>query len=390
MTAPGWRRPLGPLFLAFVCIATIIYLDRDGRLLVAQHHGEYLTFDLTKGSILTFNTSGIENFIMAFKDASKPRPRRLVLMCATSSFQCGGIADRTRGIPYALSLAIITGRQFVVHPSVLTNAPVLPDRSPPRPHYTFVDDYCDRPELLKALSEEPLEDAYVTSNCKWSVPNKTSLPDGMTPGPSVDAILQDCGGVPHRCGAAVIHLTDAFSAGLKRAQMVVESLTMLPYRNYTALHIRAGGSTVTVNNAAMSAVPWDDGHASSIPQAWIDLFQRHPFRRCSKDLAIISDSQRLVSELRLAASDDLALIHCCSQPLHRDRYTAERFPIQEVIDLYVLCRSRHIIASYGGFGALGRYWLGGPGPLLTVARLPEEVDALEDSIIYEAACERKR
>lgn len=309
-------------------------------------------------------------------------------MCASSSFQCGGIADRTRGIPYVLSLAIMTGRQFVVHPSILTNGAILLDQSVPRPHYAFVDDYCDRPELLKELSENSSEDVYVTSNCKWSAPNRKSLPDGMIPGPSVDAILRECGGVPHRCGAAVIHSTDAFSAGLSRAQMVVASLTMLPYRQYTALHIRAGGSTVAIENSIVSAVPWDDGHTSSVPQAWIDLFRVHSFRRCGKNVAIVSDSQRLISELRLAASDDLALIHCCSQPLHRDRYTTERFPIQEIIDLYVLARSRHIIATHGGFGILGRHWLGGPGPLLTVARLPEEVDALRDLIIDEAACER--
>lgn len=385
-----WRLLAKPLFLASACVVAIIYLDRSGQLLVAQRQHEYPAFELTNGTIITFDTSGIESFMMVFHNASQPRTRRLVLICASSFFQCGGIADRTRGIPYALSLAVMTGRQFVVHPSVMTNGAVFPDQSPPRPHYTFVDDYCDQLELLEGLSEEISEDIYVTSNCKWSTPNRKSLPGGMIPGPSVDAILHECGGVPHRCGAAVIHSTDAFSAEITRAQIVVASLIMLPYRNYTALHIRAGGSTMAINNSTVPAVPWVDGHASSVPQAWINLFHTRQFHHCNQNLGIVSDSQRLVSELRLAASDDLALIHCCSQPLHRDRYTGERFPMQEVIDLYVLSRSQHIIATHGGFGILGRYWLGGPGPSLTIARLPEEVNALKDVIINEAACERNR
>ena len=341
-----------------------------------------------EANLYSFNISGIETFLDIFWNVSRPHARGLVVMCNPHRDLCGGISDRSRGLPYALSLAILTGRQLKIHSSILTNE-LISDGILNQKHYRFVDGNCDHPGLLSKLVDDPSEEIFVTSNCHQSVPKQKALPEGIVFDSLVLTIEQQCE-ITHRCGAAIIHHSPVFHVDLARAQRLAANLDMLPVRNYTVLHVRAGGSKLTVDNATVEAIPWKDGYASGIAQAWIDAFRAEPFRQCQFAVAVISDSQRVISELRLAASENLMLTHCCNQPLHRDRHFIAQFPLQEIIDLYILARSSLIIATQGGFAVLGRYWLGGPGPRFTLANTPDEIDHAKSDLMREAACEPER
>ena len=116
-----------------------------------------------------------------------------------------------------------------------------------------------------------------------------------------------------------------FREGLALARHIVEHLPMLHFRNYTALHIRAGGSTIDIGGVQTEAVPWSDAHVSPLAQTWIDTFRKQDFTKCKDELAVISDSTRVVSEIRYSAQDRIMVTNCCRQPLHRDRYVDQHY-----------------------------------------------------------------
>ena len=93
-----------------------------------------------------------------------------------------------------------------------------------------------------------------------------------------------------------------------------------------------------------------------------------------------------MSEVQFAAGDGLMVTKCCSQPLHRDRTHRQEFFLQEIIDLFILARSRKIIAGDGGFALLGRYWLGRDGPEMEVAKNKEEIQRQMENIWLESDC----
>jgi hypothetical protein len=83
------------------------------------------------------------------------------------------------------------------------------------------------------------------------------------------------------------------------------------------------------------------------------------------------------------------ITRCCSQPLHRDRTRRQEFFPQEIIDLFILAHSRKIIAGFGGFAVLGRYWLGRDGPEMEVVKTKEEVRSQMERIRWESDCANK-
>ena len=80
------------------------------------------------------------------------------------------------------------------------------------------------------------------------------------------------------------------------------------------------------------------------------------------------------------------ITRCCSQPLHRDRTHRQEYFLQEIIDLFILARSRKIIAGYGGFALLGRYWLGRDGPEMEVVLSKEDIRGQVEIIQLDSDC----
>jgi hypothetical protein len=218
--------------------------------------------------------------------------------------------------------------------------------------YYFVDDYCRDVGLMNRFWNDVSPTIYVTSNCPSSLPSQAARYDGaMTE--VLQAIQLECQ-VPYLCGAAALHHTEIFRENLDAASRIADTLSMwLPVNDYTALHIRAGASLIDVGGPS-KAVSWNDGYASNIPQRWIDGFRKSSYQQCQKNLALLSDSARVLSEIRHAAQDRLIVAHCCTQALHRDRFTNKSFFFQEVVDLFILARSRRIVAGMGGFSTLGK------------------------------------
>ena len=63
---------------------------------------------------------------LAYKQATtRNRQRKMTYVCSPS--QCSGIADRIRGLPFALALALQTDRQLVIHPSILASVKLPSD-----------------------------------------------------------------------------------------------------------------------------------------------------------------------------------------------------------------------------------------------------------------------
>jgi hypothetical protein len=364
---------VGHLFALFLGFRRIVFDDQGPGALGAIY----------SPSFPIFNTSGLQTFMHMLQIARRRRDKELVLLCPVRSLSCGGIADRVKGAPFAVMLALGSRRQFQVHSSLLTNVGIRDfDKGK---HYEFVDDRCHSQPLLYSLMTDESPIVYVTSNCDWpAVDILLSIAD-LEHRDLLQTAAQECS-VVTPCGAAVIHSSEVFRDDLLLVHQFVSGLFMLPFREYTALHIRTGGSRIKVEGTSVPAVAWYDGHASSIPQKWLDLFRTTAFENCSKPLAFISDSVRMVSELRSLCSDKLSIFSCCNQPLHRDRVFKEGFFYQEVIDLYIMARSRRVIIGAGGFGLLGRYWLGLDGPSLTIAHTEEETRKAMNMLLSESLC----
>lgn len=183
---------------------------------------------------------------------------------------------------------------------------------------------------------------------------------------SLYEVSQQCGQQQedaYRCGAAafraaVPYVTD-FRHGFTHAHDIVRALQpSLPAGNYTVIQIRAGGSSIDVDGRPVTALSWPDEYDSDLPNLWIRAFQSFVYSDCKRSVAVISDSARVLSEIRQAARDKIMVIHCCSQPLHRDRARSrpDEFYLQEVVDLFIMAGSKRIIAGNGNFATLGRYW----------------------------------
>jgi len=335
-----------------------------------------------------FQNSGINSFLSVLEEVVQPKANRIVLMCVVGQFGlCGGIGDRIKGIPYAVALARISDRQLILHPSLLANGPF--DKNVTfESHHHFVDGGCTK-ENVEILMKSDAETIFITVNCDPFDPSIFLLQHTQLI--TLQTIKEECS-IPYLCGAAAIHQAEAFRDGLNIARRLVAAMPMLQYRNYTALHVRAGGSKLTIDSDyTIKALGWEDGYASGVPQHWIDVFKETASSiQCDKYIAIVSDSVRVVSELQFAAGDGLMITRCCSQPLHRDRTRRQEFFLQEMIDLFILAHSRKIIAGYGGFAVLGRYWLGNDGPEMEVVKSKEEIQSQMERLRLESLCARRQ
>jgi len=344
-----------------------------------------------------FNASDLSYFWEAYQRSIQIKPKKLVLVCAVGEGFgfCGGISDRLRGIPYAMGLALLSKRQLVVDSSLMAaGEPPLGLKS--FSHVNLVDGNCDRADLEKVTSLA-LDVVFVTTNCdgfKSSVGlfSTTFALNSSGDDPGVVKVLteveRECS-VPALCGALVAHTHPAWAADMMSAWQFVQRLPMLPARQYTALHIRAGGSTIDVDDHIIKALRWEDGYVSDVPRFWVNAFKTIKFGNCPSPIAVISDSIRLVAELQFQAYDRLLIERCCTQPLHRDRTHRPGFFWQEALDLFVLARASQIIGSHGGFVVLGQYWMGKREhyPELIIAISEDEIQGALTMILRNAGCQ---
>ena len=357
-----------------------------------------------------FDTSLLNPFLALYDHVTQPQSRNLILLCATPG-TCGGIADRARAIPFAVSLALLGNRQLVLDPSIMTNVPspqtvqavgeydrsVKPEdpgeRAPSKHHFWFNTlGVCISSPLQNELVAEYIMDTaptvFVTTNCSyphpWQESRLQSTDEHITL--RIREVERACH-VPHLCGAAILRRTPMFAPEMARAQAVIENMPTLQYRNYTALHVRAGGSHIRMDVALVKAVPWDDGYASQVPQLWIDAFSESTYAHCLTPVLVVSDSDRVISELRFAAKNRLPIVHCCSQPLHRDLPETTGFFFQEVLDLFSLTRARTLIGGIGGFLTLAQHWGGEDGPETRRATTRDEVRTEMRLLLNASGCE---
>lgn len=180
---------------------------------------------------------------------------------------------------------------------------------------------------------------------------------------------------------------ESFQGPIAEARQIVDGLgTLLPMRNYAVIQIRAGGSSINIGNSTVKAVAWEGGYASRAPEMWIEAFRTLNYSDCKKSIAIVSDSSRILAEIRHATTDRIMISHCCNQPLHRDKTKRHDFFFQEVIDLLIMARSHRIIAVTGHFVDLGRTWLGKKGPDLMRISNMESIEMILKDIFRESQC----
>lgn len=330
------------------------------------------------------------SLLLALKEAERPRNRKLISTCGMRG--CGGLGDRTRGLAFVVGLAILTDRQFVVHPSIMTNMG-LPLNFSGRGSYSFSNQCDERATLnnIESLLNATEDVVYITNNCfRMSVWEGAFKTHNSAAWLHLAELRQECSLTlkdAYYCGSRILHHVEEFRGPLSEARQFVEGLGMIFLKdNYTVIQIRAGGSNITIGDSTVKVSAWNDGYNSSLPEMWIEAFRTMKYSDCKKSIALISDSSRVLAEIRHAARDRIMINHCCSHPLHRDRTKRLGFFFQEVIDLLIMARSRRIIVGTGNFASLGRTWLEKEGPdLILVKDMASINDALQ-KVFKESQC----
>lgn len=324
-----------------------------------------------------------------------PQTRKLVVHCRQG---CRGIADRIRGIPFAATIAFLSGRQLIVDKSYLSYVPVPADG----PDYRF-DDQCSTPAVLDAIQVVLAEESptiFMKSSC-FELPRwEDVLEHGDDRLSTLVKVSQQCSQPitdmenAYKCGAAAFraafpHVKE-FRDGFAAVQGALQALwQFLPTRNYTVLQIRAGGSSIYVDGKSVPALSWGDAYISESPNLWIRAFQRLAYSECRTGLVVLSDSTRVLSEIRHAARDRLMVVNCCSQPLHRDQIKSRsyEFYLQEVVDLFVIAGAQKIVSGPGNFVTLGRYWQSyDDPPQLVRAETEQAINEALFEVLKESGC----
>lgn len=328
--------------------------------------------------------------LRAVNDAMRPQRRKLVATCGMGG--CGGLADRARGLAFVASLAIMTDRQLVLHPSIMSNRE-LPLNFTGAARFMFHDN-CDEQvtiEKIHTLRNTSEETIYITSICyQMSLWKDSFKLDNPISSLHLAELYTECSlklEDTYYCGAGILQQVESFQGPIAEARQIVDGLeTLLPKRNYTVIQIRAGGSNIDIGNSTVKAVAWEDGYASLAPEMWIQAFRNLNYSDCQNSVAVLSDSSRVLAEIRHAARDRIMISHCCNQPLHRERTKRQEFFFQEVIDLLIMARSRRIIAGTGHFVDLGRTWLGKEGPDLMRISTMESINEPLNDVFKESLC----
>lgn len=331
---------------------------------------------------------------MSYKQATaRDRQKKIVYVCLPHV--CSGIADRVRGLPFTVALSIATNRQLIVHQSILGNHKFheVPKGYSRATFFHFGRGVCNSESnvnLMLRLANDTSDTVFVAITCAkmpaWD--SLFTLDDDQSI--TLKTLYNDCSTAfddTYLCGAGILHQVESLKESIREVKRLAESLELiLPQNNYTTIQIRTGGSNISIDNVTTKALPWRDGYGSPLPQIWIDEFRNLNTTQCKKSIAVVSDSARVIAELQYGVFDKILITHCCNQPLHRYQSRRKGFFFQEVLDLFIMARSKHLIASAGEFTTLGRYWLGRKAPTFTRAKSKEAIQAAVKDIIAQGEC----
>ena len=262
-----------------------------------------------------------------------PGTGRIIAVCCEF---CGGLSDRVRGISYAHEVASLTGRTLEVDNSVFhkrkAQSPCKINRSSTL--YRIID----RPHSLTEIKQlNDFKDIYFECNIDASAEyiHSHGYQSGLEMG-----------------SAAAREHIPCKNRALSYADSVVHRFGS----DFTVLHLRTGGSNITIGDQVMKTVQWEDGHGSGLPDALLKYTKRIPSDcTCKTPLVIVSDSSRLVSELQMALYGKMTVFSQGSQAVHMDRPRdghSEECD-QSIFDLAVMSSAREIIGTHGQFGHLG-------------------------------------
>ena len=282
-----------------------------------------------------------------------PGTGRILAVCCEF---CGGLSDRVRGISYAHEIAALTGRTLEVDESVfLKSSPKSACKvSSSSRLYRLID----RPPSLDDIKQlNDVRDILFESNMAASDDYihqqgyQSALEMGAAAArehiPCKNRALAYAGALSHRFG-----------------------------HPYTVLHVRTGGSNITIGSQNLKTVQWDDAHVSGLPDALLQFAKLLPKDCvCKTPLVVVSDSSRVVSELQMALYGKMIVFAQGSQPVHVDRPkdgTTEECD-QSIFDLAVMSSAHEIIGTHGNFGHLGAVLFANPSVPFYQSKNAEEV-----------------
>jgi hypothetical protein len=128
-----------------------------------------------------FEASGINTFMSAYRNLSIPRERKLMVVCSeTLSGRCGGLSDRIKGLPIMAAMALMTGRQLVVHPSLFMQGRKAPVDFPKEHHHNLRAGSCFLTgEGVVAWARDVLQDQAQVITMLTSCDNFEAVNEGL-------------------------------------------------------------------------------------------------------------------------------------------------------------------------------------------------------------------
>ena len=264
------------------------------------------------------------------------------ILCVCCEF-CGGLSDRIRGISYAHEIAALTGRTLEVDESVFIKR--KPKSTCKVNSSSRLYRIIDRPPSMDEIKQlNDVKDILFESNIAAS--------DEYVHLHGYQSALE--------MGAAAAR---EYIPCRNRALAYASALSHRFGPAYTVLHVRTGGSNITIGGQIVKTVQWDDAHVSGLPDALLQFTKLIPKNCvCKTPLVIVSDSSRLACELQMALYGKMIVFVQGSQPVHVDRPndgTTEECD-QSIFDLAVMSSAREIIGTHGNFGNLGAVLFASP------------------------------
>ena len=301
---------------------------------------------------------------------------KLVVMCPSEEdiAGCGSLEERIAGITLMCSLALATGRQLVLHKSLLLHHPRglqrefastedwlyesilewqdwknnVPEGDIPasiaRSKEEFVYQQLSRlfdPSFAVADQLNVVIAPHIPLKRKFLLRYRQLAPDSIKEMSRFHRYCTEPEG-SFRCGALLAHLSglwmDEFRLAKQEAKLHRDIIGQA-----TTLFIQTGASQIRVGSHTVPAVRRARAQketSSSLPQLILDKVGPI-WRRCHKSLNLVTDSFRFFAELD-ETCPSLTINFCCGVPRHTLGRYGRSFPTQVIADLYSLSWSKII------------------------------------------------